>query len=163
MSGGTVGRRNDVQPLKGHLGNIFDGVERSWVIRLSGWKKHVKLYMQSDYNYVEINGGKGWDTKKGQRKAIWIHKCSQEEKKKRGRRMSGREGAGTGQEGAWPALHCGADGAQMCPALCGPMDCSLPGFSVHGISQGRILEWVAMPSSRGSSWPRDRTRISCVS
>ena len=72
-------------------------------------------------------------------------------KKKRGRRMSGREGAGTGQEGAWPALHCGADGAQMCPALCGPMDCSLPGFSVHGISQGRILEWVAMPSSRGSS------------
>ena len=163
MSGGTVGRRNDVQPLKGHLGNIFDGVERSWVIRLSGWKKHVKLYMQSDYNYVEINGGKGWDTKKGQRKAIWIHKCSQEEKKKRGRRMSGREGAGTGQERAWPALHCGADVAQMCPALCGPMDCSLPGFSVHGISQGRILEWVAMPSSRGSSWPRDRTRISCVS
>ena len=41
--------------------------------------------------------------------------------------------------------------AQLCPTLCDPMDCSLPGFSVHGILQARILEWVAMPSSMGSS------------
>ena len=39
--------------------------------------------------------------------------------------------------------------AQSCPTLCDPMDCSLPGSSVHGILQARILEWVAMPSSRG--------------
>ena len=45
--------------------------------------------------------------------------------------------------------------AQLCPALCDPMDCSLPASSVHGILQARILEWVAMPSSRGSSPPRD--------
>ena len=44
--------------------------------------------------------------------------------------------------------------------LCGPMDRSLPGSSVREILQARILEWVAVPSSRGSSWPRDRTRIS---
>ena len=43
---------------------------------------------------------------------------------------------------------------QSCPTLCNPMDCSPPGSSVHGISQARILEWVAMPSSRGSSCPR---------
>ena len=43
------------------------------------------------------------------------------------------------------------------------MDCSLPGSSVHGILQARILEWVAMPCSRGFSWPRDRTCISYVS
>ena len=43
--------------------------------------------------------------------------------------------------------------------LCNPMDCSPPGSSVHGILQARILEWVAMPSSRGSSQPRDRTQI----
>ena len=43
---------------------------------------------------------------------------------------------------------------QWCPTLCSPMDCSPPGSSVHGISQERILEWVAMPSSRGSSLPR---------
>ena len=43
--------------------------------------------------------------------------------------------------------------------LCDPMDCSPPGSSVHGILQARILEWVSMPSSRGSSWPRDRTCI----
>ena len=47
--------------------------------------------------------------------------------------------------------------------LCNPMDCSLPGFSVHGIFLTRILEWVAMSSSRGSSQPRDQTCISCIS
>ena len=47
--------------------------------------------------------------------------------------------------------------------LCNPMDCSPPGPSVHGILQARILEWVAMPSSRGSSQPRDQTRASYIS
>ena len=42
--------------------------------------------------------------------------------------------------------------------FCDPMDCSVPGSSVHGIFQARILEWVAI-----SSWPRDQTRVSCVS
>ena len=52
---------------------------------------------------------------------------------------------------------------QSCLTLCGPMDCSLPGSSVHGILQARILEWVVMPSSRGSSQPRDRTLVfSCL-
>ena len=44
---------------------------------------------------------------------------------------------------------------QSCPTLCDPMDCSLLGSTVHGILQARILEWVAMPSSRESSGPRD--------
>ena len=52
--------------------------------------------------------------------------------------------------------------AQTCPTLCNPMDCSTPGSSVHGISQERILEWVVISFSRGSSQPRDRTRVSCV-
>ena len=47
--------------------------------------------------------------------------------------------------------------------LCDPMDCSPSGSSVRGILQARILEWVATPSPRGSSWPRDRTHISFVS
>ena len=51
---------------------------------------------------------------------------------------------------------------QLCPTLCNCMDCSPPGSSVHGISQARILKWVAMPSSRGPSQPRDRTHVSCV-
>ena len=45
---------------------------------------------------------------------------------------------------------------------CNPIDCSLPGFSVHGILQARILEWVAISFSRGSSQPRNRTRVSCI-
>ena len=47
--------------------------------------------------------------------------------------------------------------AQSCPTLCNSMDRSLPGSSVHGILQARISEWVVIPFSRGSSWPRDWT------
>ena len=49
---------------------------------------------------------------------------------------------------------------QVCPTLCNPMDCNPPGSSVNGILQARILEWVAF--SRGSSWPRDWTQVSCI-
>ena len=52
--------------------------------------------------------------------------------------------------------------AHLCPTLYDPMDCSPPGPSVHGISQARILEWVAISSSKGASQPRDRTHISCI-
>ena len=48
---------------------------------------------------------------------------------------------------------CSAKSFQWYPTLCDPMDCSLPGSSVHGILQARILEWIAKPSSRGSSHP----------
>ena len=42
------------------------------------------------------------------------------------------------------------------------MDCSPPGSAIHVILQARILEWVAMPSSGGSSWPRNQIRVSCI-
>ena len=51
---------------------------------------------------------------------------------------------------------------QWCPTLCDPMDCSLPGFSVHRILQARILEWVTTSFSRGSSQPRNRTWVSHI-
>ena len=53
--------------------------------------------------------------------------------------------------------------AQVCLALCDPVDCSAPGFSVHGIFQARIPEWVAISLSRGSSRPKDQICVSCVS
>ena len=52
--------------------------------------------------------------------------------------------------------------AQSCPTLCDPVDCSPPGSSVRGILQARILEWVAISFSRGSSRLRDRTQVSCI-
>ena len=52
--------------------------------------------------------------------------------------------------------------AQSCPTLCDPVDCSLPGSSSHGILQAKILEWVAIPFSRGSSRPRDQAQVSCI-
>ena len=51
---------------------------------------------------------------------------------------------------------------ESCLTLCNPLDCSLPGFSVHGIFQERILEWAAISSSRGSSRPRDQTHVSWI-
>ena len=52
--------------------------------------------------------------------------------------------------------------SQSCPTLCYPIDCNPPSSSVHEILQARILEWVAIPFSRGSSQPRDRTQVSCI-
>ena len=51
---------------------------------------------------------------------------------------------------------------QSCPTLCDPMNCSLPGSSTHRIFQARVLEWVAISLSKGSSWPRDQTRVSHI-
>ena len=89
----------------------------------------------------------------------------------------GEEGRGRGREG-WKPLRavvrsmgswCGLLGvpsctslARLCLTLCHPMDCSLPGFSVYGILQVRILEWVAIPFSRTSSWPKDLRWVSCI-
>ena len=61
------------------------------------------------------------------------------------------------------SLQLCAKSLQSCLTLCNPMDCSLPGFFVHGILQARILEWVAISFSRRSSRPRDRTSISYIS
>ena len=59
-----------------------------------------------------------------------------------------------------PVDQCACLRDQLCPTLCDPTDYSLPGSSVHGIFQARILEWVAISSSRGSSRPRDQTCVS---
>ena len=68
---------------------------------------------------------------------------------------------GKGSEGGWVALRALAKSLQSCPTLHNPIDCSPPGSSVHGISQARILEWVAISLCRGSSQPKDWTRVSC--
>ena len=55
-----------------------------------------------------------------------------------------------------------AHSLQSCPTLCNTMDCNPPGFSVHGIFQARILEYIVVPSYRGSSRLKDQTRVSCT-
>ena len=52
--------------------------------------------------------------------------------------------------------------ARLCPTHCNPMDCSLPGSSVHGIFQDRTLEWIAFSFSRGSSQPSNQTQASRI-
>ena len=63
----------------------------------------------------------------------------------------------------WVIFECCAKSLQLCLTLYDPMDYSLPGSSVHEILQARILEWVAIPFSRGSSRPRALTSLSYVS
>ena len=57
---------------------------------------------------------------------------------------------------------CQSEVSWSCPTLCDPMDCNLSGYSDHGIFQAKILEWFAISFSRGSSWPRDQTQVSCI-
>ena len=61
-----------------------------------------------------------------------------------------------------PSLRVGWMSVQSCLTLCDPIICSPPGSFVNGILQARILEWVAIPFSRGSSWPRDCTWVSHI-
>ena len=61
----------------------------------------------------------------------------------------------------WHLSHCCLV-TKSYPIFCDPMDYSPPGFPVHGIFQARILEWVAISFSRGTSQPRDRTHVSCM-
>ena len=58
---------------------------------------------------------------------------------------------------------CASSVTQSCLTLCDPMDCILPGSSVHGTFQARILEYVAISFSRDFSWPRNQTLVSCIS
>ena len=72
--------------------------------------------------------------------------------------MSGGQGCSYVSYNVQNSLHndnCVCLVTQFCQTLCNPVDCSLPGSSVHGISQARMLEWVAIFSSRESSWPMD--------
>ena len=78
-------------------------------------------------------------------------------------RPTGRASAMRPHRVSWSLLPIVLSRALSCSALCNPMKCSLPGSSVHGISQTRILERVVISSSRGSSSPRDRTYVSCIS
>ena len=61
-----------------------------------------------------------------------------------------------------PVLGSVSKVAQSCPTLCDPMNCSLPGSSIHGIFQAGVLEWIAISFSRGSSRPGDRTQVSRI-
>ena len=63
---------------------------------------------------------------------------------------------------AWSEVKKWSEVAQSCPTLCDPMDSSLPGSTVHGIFQARVLEWAAISFSRGSSQTRDRACVFCI-
>jgi len=84
-------------------------------------------------------------------------------------RMDGGDGngggGGVGSDGGGGAGDVRMDEsevAQSCLTLCDPMDCTLTGSSVHGIFQAIVLEWIAIPFSRGSSQPRARTQVSRI-
>ena len=83
-----------------------------------------------------------------------LQKGSGQETKRRGTFLVNQQGH---PKEAFP-LRCQSKVAHLCPTLCDPMDCSLPGSSIHRIFQARILEWAAISFSLGSSRPRDQTQ-----
>ena len=89
-----------------------------------------------------------------------LHMSKQEAKeKKMVRRVVFLAQSSSNSMPSWPCMR-----AQLGPTLCNPnMDCRLSGSSVHGIFHARMLEWVSMSYSRGSSWSRDQVCISCIS
>ena len=93
----------------------------------------------------------------GQPRSSYIQRKRASRSRKEGCTVLGEENVGRGRQKGRKELV-----AQSYPALCDPMDCSLPGSSVHGILQARILEWVAIPFSKGSSLPRGRTCVSHI-
>ena len=70
--------------------------------------------------------------------------------------------SGSPSQGLFQGLPACGLSRLSCPTLCDPMGCSPPGPSVNGILQARILEWIATPSSRGSSRPGDGTQVSHI-
>ena len=77
----------------------------------------------------------------------------------------GRKELDTTERLIWPDLFymkSESEVTQSCPTLCNPKDCSLPGSSTHGVFQAKVLEWVAISFSRGSSRPRDWTQVSRI-
>jgi len=90
-----------------------------------------------------------------------------ENKGTRSRRKWQRRNGSLGRKGPLSILwvrykNCLEHSWKLCPTLCNPMDCSLPGSSIHGIFQARILEWIAISFSRRCFWPRDWTRVSHI-
>ena len=135
-----------VKPALHLTGEIWLGIKmyKCLARRTGMWPSHMDAF--------HLNGGgrsREWETE--------------------GQCQGGAEGqdAQTGNRvrGSWGTLdaHVHAKSLQSCLTLCDPMDGSPPGSSVHGVLRARILEWVAIPFSRGSSRPRDWTRVSYVS
>ena len=92
-----------------------------------------------------------------------LHKSSEQSSLVSGPGLNSPPGAKNPSVFAWfnnnlSVIRCACSKSlQSSPTLCNPMDCSSPGHSVNGILQARVLKWVAIFSSRGSSWPRDWT------
>ena len=83
---------------------------------------------------ILLAGKKGWESRSRVRGNIILQMCAVQ----------------------YSSCACKHAVTQLCPTLCNRTDCSPPGSSVHGILQARILEWAAVPSSKGSSQPRDQ-------
>ena len=144
-----------------HLKAAFKEFMRSWMGKTKVQTTHLLTHLfKNDVlgaSYEPINAESVWDTSvaKGNKHGHWSSFIPVEE-----RRQVLNEGKSWTQ---WRESR-GLDGGgklNMLFATLWPLDHSPPGSSVHGILQARVLEWVAIPFSRGSSRPRDQTHVSC--
>ena len=158
---------------KENRNNLWTELPKSpWNIELVCRCKHPPIVTSHmPYSWLQIYTrdiftdvlGKGLKVSIKAQHPIWSHSYFQLVKLATGVQMVGKSPSFRCPLGDWSDHACSV--SQACPALCDPMDCSPPGSSVHGIILARILEWVAISSSRGSSRPRNLTcdfGISCI-
>ena len=139
-------------------GNIYH-VLRLKEVTLSKWLYYLRQSTYSMQPY-QINNDIFHKTKKKfvlKYKRLWYLKQSREGRTKLEESCSLSSDYNTNWQ-----YQSQSEVAQLCPTLWDPMDCSLPGSTVRGIFQARILKWVAISFSRRSSWPKDWTWVSCI-
>ena len=125
--------------VTGFLGSHLAWVEVA-VATISAWCQHLWWAYVPDKTWPDP--GLNISTKKASGQVQW-----------QGKSISSHSLSMVGSE---------SEVAQSCPTLCNPMDCSLSASAVHQIFQARVLEWIVISFSRGSSWPRNRTQVSRI-
>ena len=138
-----------------------EGDDRGW----DGWMASLNWWM-----WVWVNSGSWWWTRRpgvlrfmGSQRVRhgWMTELNWTEIHAQAKVRAGRQISRSKMVNVFFKDECQSF-SLSCLALCDPMDHSPPGSSVHGILKARILEWVAIPFSRGSSWPRDHNKVSCI-
>ena len=156
---GALGRRRGIRWRgRRERGSGWGIHVNPWLIYVNVWQKPLQYCKVISHQLVKIKG----KNKKIKKMVVLLRTDRKNPERKPSMFFKESRGGRAIYLVSW-AVFAVAKSLQSCPTLWDPVDCSLPGSSVHGILQAKILECFAMPSSRRSSQPRDQNHVSYVS